>query len=84
MNRNSGYQGTAAIRWYAIIIAWLILCAVSPGRALAAEPYDFAVVPQFEQRKLFAIWKPVVDELQKRTGIPLRLVALVLRFQPVH
>ena len=75
MNMNPVCQGTAAIRWYAVIIAWLILCAMSPGRALAAEPYDFAVVPQFEQRKLFAIWKPVVDELQKRTGIPLRLVA---------
>ncbi len=40
-----------------------------------AQTYTFAVVPQFEQRKLFAIWKPIVDELQKRTGISLELVA---------
>lgn len=40
-----------------------------------AQTYTFAVVPQFEQRKLFAIWKPVVDELEKRTGISLKLVA---------
>lgn len=41
----------------------------------AAHTYTFAVVPQFEQRKLFAIWKPVVDELQKRTGHSFKLVA---------
>lgn len=41
----------------------------------AAESYTFAVVPQFEQRKLFRIWKPVVDELEKRSGLELKLVA---------
>ncbi|MBZ0090692.1 MAG: phosphate/phosphite/phosphonate ABC transporter substrate-binding protein [Burkholderiales bacterium] len=41
----------------------------------AAHTYTFAVVPQFEQRKLFAIWKPIVDELEKRTGLSFKLVA---------
>jgi phosphonate transport system substrate-binding protein len=41
----------------------------------AEESYTFAVVPQFEQRKLFAIWKPIVDELTRRSGIKLNLVA---------
>lgn len=41
----------------------------------AAYTYTFAVVPQFEQRKLFAIWKPIVDELEKRTGLSFKLVA---------
>ena len=41
----------------------------------ADEVFTFAVVPQFEQRKLFSIWKPVVDELARRTGLQLKLVA---------
>lgn len=43
--------------------------------AHAGESYTFAVVPQFEQRKLFATWKPIIDELSRRTGITLNLVA---------
>lgn len=41
----------------------------------AAEIYTFAVVPQFEQRKLFRIWKPVVEEVSRRSGVQLKLVA---------
>ena len=40
----------------------------------AEKVYTFGVVPQFEQRKLFRIWRPVLDELQKRTGLKFRLV----------
>lgn len=41
---------------------------------LAGESYTFGVVPQFQQRKLFAIWKPIVDEINKRTGLELKLL----------
>lgn len=41
----------------------------------AAQTYTFAVVPQFEQRKLFTIWKPIVAELERRTGHSFKLVA---------
>jgi phosphonate transport system substrate-binding protein len=57
------------------------LSACFPGRfgsrnaCYAAEPYTFGVVPQFEQRKLHAIWKPIIDELGKRTGLSFRLVS---------
>jgi len=55
----------------------LILLAILLGSptANAEESYTFAVTPQFEQRKLFAIWQPVVDELSRRTGYKLKLVA---------
>ena len=43
--------------------------ALGANGAQAAESYTFAVVPQFEQRKLFAIWKPIIDELSQRTGL---------------
>jgi len=36
--------------------------------------YSFGVVPQFEQRKLNAIWNPIVTEVSRRTGLPLELV----------
>jgi phosphonate transport system substrate-binding protein len=36
--------------------------------------YSFGVVPQFEQRKLFRIWRPILDELEQRTGLRFKLV----------
>lgn len=54
----------------------LMLCWLAGiAQPSVAESYSFAVVPQFEQRKLFAIWKPVVAELENRTGLELKLVA---------
>jgi len=53
----------------------LILFGAMASMARAADVYSFAVVPQFDQRKLFAIWKPIVDELTRRSGVRLTLVA---------
>lgn len=54
------------------------LCCLLPYGAAAdppAEPtYSFSVVPQFERRKLFGIWQPIVDDLQRRTGLRFELV----------
>lgn len=36
--------------------------------------YSFGIVPQFEQRKLFRIWRPILDELERRTGFVFKLV----------
>lgn len=52
---------------------WLTFLSALPAQA--EESYTFAVVPQFEQRKLFATWKPIINELSRRTGIKLNLVA---------
>ncbi len=46
----------------------MLLMMAMAGLAMAEEIHTFGVAPQFEQRKLFAIWKPVMDELEKRTG----------------
>lgn len=55
----------------------LILLAILLGipAVNADESYTFAVVPQFEQRKLYTIWQPIVDELSRRSGYKLKLVA---------
>lgn len=66
--------GKARLRGiWAVLVALLLTGAGNFARA--GETYSFAVVPQFEQRKLYGIWKPVVDELSKRTGLQLKLVA---------
>lgn len=53
--------------------------------AHAAPPpvYSFAVVPQFEQRKLYAAWRPIIDELHRRTGLQFDLVT-TLTIQDFH
>ena len=54
------------------------LCCLLSFAAAAnppAEPtYSFSVAPQFERRKLFTIWQPIVDDLQRRTGLHFELV----------
>lgn len=52
-------------------VAAALLCLM-PLAAVAAT-YTLAAVPQFEQRKLFAIWKPIVDALGQRTGLDIQL-----------
>lgn len=69
-----------ALHWNACIrgMAIVFISFFMPGsvsHAQTNEVFTFAVVPQFEQRKLFAIWKPVIDELSRRTGLQLKLVA---------
>jgi phosphonate transport system substrate-binding protein len=46
----------------------------SPAWPEEEERYSFGVVPQFEQRKLFRIWRPILDELEHRTGFSFDLV----------
>lgn len=41
---------------------------------LAAQTYTFGIVPQFEARKLARIWKPIIDEIEKRTGYEFEIV----------
>jgi len=38
------------------------------GAQAQGKVYSFGVVPQFEARKLAAIWVPILNELEKRTG----------------
>jgi phosphonate transport system substrate-binding protein len=35
--------------------------------------YTFGVVPQFDARKVYAIWRPILNELEKNTGYKFRL-----------
>jgi phosphonate transport system substrate-binding protein len=48
--------------------------ATTPARSEQDVVYSFGAVPQFEQRKLFSIWRPILDELERRTGLDFKLV----------
>lgn len=55
----------------------LLICSgtqVQADHKDQAKSYTIGVVPQFEQRKLFRIWQPIIDELEARTGFSLHLV----------
>ncbi len=56
------------------LFAALLLPLAEQACAATEKTYTFGVVPQFEQRKLYATWKPVVDELSKQTGLTFNLV----------
>jgi len=67
-------------RWISLCKRGVALCVTACLIALAqpvwadnGTSYTLGVVPQFEQRKLFAIWNPVVSELRLRTGLDIRL-----------
>ena len=72
-------------RMFVVVLAglWMTVAAQASasGRETPAAPvYSFGVVPQFEQRKLYSTWKPIVDDLEKRTGLRFNLVT-TLRIQ---
>ncbi len=57
--------------WQALLLFCLATIFILPAKA--EETYTFSVVPQSERRMLFGIWQPIMDELQKRTGIHFQL-----------
>ena len=61
-----------AVAFFAIFI---LLTANLTSSSYAAGSYTIGIVPQYDQRQLFAIWKPIVDELQNRTGLSFELVS---------
>ncbi|MGE5548159.1 MAG: phosphate/phosphite/phosphonate ABC transporter substrate-binding protein [Solirubrobacterales bacterium] len=54
---------------------WLLVVSTTLAPASAsAEEYTLGIVPQFEQRRLYATWKPIVDQLAQRSGLTLNLI----------
>ena len=42
-------------------------------KTYAETPYTIGVVPQFEARKLRSIWNPIINELEKETGLKFQI-----------
>jgi phosphonate transport system substrate-binding protein len=58
---------------FSVSFLWYFPDPAPVAASEASKTYTIGVVPQFEQRKLYAIWKPIVEELQKRTGLTFSL-----------
>jgi phosphonate transport system substrate-binding protein len=59
-------------------ILYLFLFSLSIGGILSpahceTTQYTFGVVPQFDAQKIYAIWHPILNELEKQTGYKFRL-----------
>jgi len=73
MKRGLGQFGRRLVAFGRVLLVFLSGLALQPALASPEGEFTFGVVPQFEQRKLFAIWKPIVDELRRRSGVDIRL-----------
>jgi phosphonate transport system substrate-binding protein len=56
-----------------LLTALFLIAGITWRPAPAQVRYSFGVIPQFEQRKLHAIWKPIIEELERRTGLAFEL-----------
>ena len=92
MEPAGGHAPWHRARTFASLAAGLALGALLSlhhSAADAGEPpvadaeYTIGPVPQFEPRKLHAIWKPIVDEVARRTGLRFNLVT-TLTIQDFH
>lgn len=59
-----------------ILAVFIVFFAARAPYSYAAGPYTFGIIPQYGQRQLFEIWKPLLDELQRRTGLSFRLASV--------
>ena len=59
-----------------IMLGWMlaIACAPAPAAFAADCMLKVGVVPQFEQRKLFAIWTPILEQMERKTGCQFELM----------
>lgn len=56
----------------------LVAFSANSGPARLTEAYDdqsysFGVVPQFDARKIYSIWRPILDEIERLTNLHLSL-----------
>jgi len=61
--------GRWSLKWLIVII--VVLSGFLTPTSYAGEPsrvYTIGVVPQFESRVIYAVWQPILDRLQEKTG----------------
>lgn len=57
-----------------ILVVILPILIVTNTAYCTVREYKVGIVPQFEQRKLYRIWRPILDRLEKLAGLKLTLV----------
>jgi len=74
MHKNAAMYKKAGISVSTLL--FLNILTVSAGLSQVDDNqkfYNFGVIPQFEQRKIFRIWRPILNQLEARTGYFFRL-----------
>lgn len=61
-------------KMFFIFVIGLFSSSIFINSVYAKDAYTFGVVPQFEARKIHQIWKPVLDQLNQRTGYTFSLL----------
>lgn len=61
-----------------LMLSLIVLCYALNSPALSAAEqapvvYTFGVVPQFETKRLHKIWKPILEQLEEKTGLKFEL-----------
>ena len=61
---------------HAFVVGMIVSLLTLTHRAQADDEtsYSFGVIPHFGQQKINAIWKPIIKELSRRTGLQFHLV----------
>ena len=65
-------QTIPPIKLLALALAVTLITLISvfnSGKVLAQTTYTVGVVPQFDTRTLHKIWRPILDQLEKDTGL---------------
>ncbi len=58
-----------------LLAATLFLATLWPSWGFAAQPvWTFAVVPQFPPAEIYADWQPLIEALQRKTGLQFKLL----------
>ena len=68
MSRCSGNKKSYIKNSLIVLFMYCVAC-LNISQAETTKVYTVGVVPQFEARRLYAIWKPLLDQLEKDTGL---------------
>ncbi len=66
-------SGYSAVRKFVLGLTVFCMTQFATTSARAGETYTFGVVPQFEARALAAVWVPILEELEARTGLDFKM-----------
>lgn len=59
---------------FIVLLAGLVGLAPWPGRAAEPATYTVGIVPQFDLRRIQAVWHPILDRMETATGARFTLV----------
>ena len=69
---RSALKSTTLRVWTAAIV--VLFLGQAPSLATADQSLKFGVVPQFDAQRIQAIWQPVLDAIEKQSGLHFELV----------